>query len=234
MYAAIEKKAASTGKLSNGKFPNFGAATKSIALACAIVLGACATATPYQPANDATARNGFSDIKIENDRARISFDGNSLTKRDTVETYLLYRAAELARENGFDYFTLTERAVDKKTRIQPTGFSNYHDPYYGYFDYSYFHPRYGWGHPRIHSPFNRHRAHFDPFYSRLGFDGWGYSGFGSGFGNDFDYREISRYRASAEVKFGRGSKPHNADNAFNAKEVLENLGPRIVYPEQEA
>ncbi len=199
-------------------------------LAGAAILTACATATPYQPAANADARNGFSELKIENDRVRISFDGNSLTKRDTVETYLLYRAAELTKQGGYDYFTLTDRATDKKTRVQSTGFN---DPYYGMFNYSYFSPRHGWSSPYYrpyyssfrHGRFGYRDPFYDPFYG---------SSFGSRFGNDFDYREITRYRASAEVKFARGGKPSSADNAFNAQEVLDNLGSKIVYPEVKA
>lgn len=196
-------------------------------IASAAVLTACATATPYQPAANADARNGFSEIQIESDRARISFDGNSLTDRETVETYLLYRAAELTKQKGYDYFLLTERETDKKTRIRPTGFV---DPYYGYFDYSYFHPRYGWSSPYYYRPFHR-RSAFGP--SRFGFHDPFYSRWG-GFGNDFDYREITRYKASAEVKFGRGAKPAERDNAFSAQEVLDNLADKIIYPEVES
>ena len=193
-------------------------------IASAAVLTACATATPYQPAAKADARNGFSEVQIESDRARISFDGNSLTDRETVETYLLYRAAELTKQKGYDHFVLTERATDQKTRISPTGFN---DPYYGFFDYSYFHPRYGWSSPYYYRPYHR-RSVFGP--SRFGFHDPFYSRWG-GFGHEFDYREITRYKASAEVKFGRGSKPAERDNAFTAQEVLENLADKIVYPE---
>ena len=196
-------------------------------LASAVILTACATATPYQPSTKADARNGFSETQIEADRVRISFDGNSLTKRETVETYLLYRAAELTKQSGYDYFTFTDRAVDKKTRLQSTGFN---DPYYGYFNYSYFHPRYGWSSPYYRPYYSRYRRghygyrspFFDPFYGH------------SNFGRDFDYREITRYRASAEVKYGRGRKPGGTENAFNAQEILDNLGDKIVYPEVES
>ncbi len=192
----------------------------------AAVLAACATATPYQASQSANARNGFSEQQIETDRTRISFDGNSLTKRETVETYLLYRAAELTKQNGYDYFTLTQRETDKTSRIQSTGFDNsYYSPYYGMFDYSYFHPRHGWSRPRFRSRFHSRLGFYDPFHSGFGYDGWG---------GNFDTREITRYKASAEVKFRRGQKPSNADNAFNAQEVLDNLGSSIVYPEAKA
>ncbi|MBL4871277.1 MAG: hypothetical protein JKX72_10025 [Robiginitomaculum sp.] len=205
---------------------------KLVLLAGAVVLTACATATPYQAATNADTRNGFSELKIEKDRTRISFDGNSLTKRDTVETYLLYRAAELTKQSGYDYFTLTDRATDKKTRIRSTGFQ---DPYYGFFDYSYFHPSYGWSRPHYRSRFRSHLGFYDPYYSAFGYDSFGYSPFGrSRFGNDFDYREVTRYRASAEVSFKRGIKPSNMDNAFSAQEVLDNLSDKIIYPEVKA
>jgi len=58
--------------------------------ASALTLVACATATPYQPASKPGGYDGFSQQMIENDRARITFGGNSLTKRETVENYLLY------------------------------------------------------------------------------------------------------------------------------------------------
>ena len=114
---------------------------------------------------------------------------------------------------------MTDRATDEKTRIQHTGLS---DPYYGFFNYSYFHPRYGWTSPHYRSRWYSHSrfGFHDPFYSR-----WG------GYGNDFDYREITRYRANAEVKFKRGRRPDGVDNAFDANQVLANLGPKIVYPE---
>ena len=37
------------------------------------------------------------------------FHGNSLTSRETVEAYLLYRAAELTIERGGDWFTILDR-----------------------------------------------------------------------------------------------------------------------------
>lgn len=138
---------------------------QTVLLAGAVILTACATATPYQPSLSADARNGFSEMTIENDRVRVSFDGNSLTDRNTVETYLLYRAAELTRQAGYDYFTLTERATDEKSRLVSTGFE---DPYYGFFDYSYYHPRYGWTRPRYRSRFRSHFGFRDPFYSAFG------------------------------------------------------------------
>ena len=102
-------------------------------------LSACATPTPYQPAIGAAY--GFQETAIESDRYLVSFSGNSLTQRETVETYLLFRAAELTLERGFDHFTIVRRDTDASRRFVGTG-----DPYrsrYG-FGYRYYHPIYGW------------------------------------------------------------------------------------------
>ncbi|MDB2437936.1 hypothetical protein N9W89_04425 [Hellea sp.] len=194
--------------------------------ASALILASCATSTPYQPASELGAYDGFSQTMIENDRARVTFAGNSVTERETVENYLLYRAAEIATERGFEYFTLVERDTEKNTRLRSTGSSLY-DPYFGY---SFYRPRFGWS-----SGFGY--SDFGGFNGRRGGRGFGHRGFGFGSGfagdpffNNYDVREITKYRATAEVKFGRGTKPGN-DNAFSAREVLENLGPTITYPE---
>ena len=84
--------------------------------ASALTLVACATATPYQAASEPGGFDGFSQQLIENDRARISFGGNSLTNRETVENYLLYRAAEVAVERGYETFTLQERDLERSSQ----------------------------------------------------------------------------------------------------------------------
>ena len=190
--------------------------------ASALALMACATATPYQAASEPGGFDGFSQQMIENDRARITFGGNSLTKRDTVENYLLYRAAEMAVERGFDTFTLQEREVEANKRVRVTpGFGGY-DPYFGY---SFYRPRFGWSRGYRYSRFagfNRYRG-----FGRRGF----YDPFYDPFFDDFDVREITKYRATAEVKFGRGPAP-DAPNTFDAREVLENLAVAIEFPEE--
>lgn len=119
--------------------------------AAVLALAGCETATPYQPAgaHNTSAGGGYSETQIEGDRWRVSFAGNALTSRDTVERYLLYRSAELTLQHGYDWFAATERATDKKTET-------YVDPYFG----AYWGPRwgfyrrgYGWGYGRWGDPF---------------------------------------------------------------------------------
>jgi len=164
-------------------------------LSLAAVLAGCAGGpTPYQQAGD--SRYGYAEQAVENDRYRVMFSGNSLTERDTVETYLLYRAAELTLERGYDHFRLVQRDTEADRRLVGTGGYDHFNVHY-----RYFHPSYGWYGWR------------DPFW------------------NDVNVREVSRYEAMAEIVLGRGAAPDTPD-AFEAREVVRNLGPRVARPSE--
>jgi len=184
------------------------------ALATAAVVSACATPTPYQPAQltPAGPRNGFFETQIERNRWRVGFSGNTVTSRQQVEDALLLRAAELTLQQGYDHFTAVTRATERDVRYsaRPT-----FGPYYGAFGYSRFYP--GW---------RPYWSAFGPYgYRRFG--GFGYDPFW----DDIDVREIDRYEATAEIVMGRGPAPSDP-RAFNAREVASNLGPRIPRPVQ--
>lgn len=110
-------------------------------LALAVVAGllaACATPTAYQPSEN--RGYGFQEQAIEDNRVRITFRGNTLTDRETVETYLLYRAAEVTLQNGKDYFVVSNRDTEEHSRLQGEGFGRSR---YG-FSYWAYRPRFGW------------------------------------------------------------------------------------------
>ena len=186
---------------------------KAITLAAALVatagLSACATATPYQPnVRGQAVSGGFSDVRIEANRFQIKFAGNSLTSRDTVERYLLYRAAELTVSEGGDWFSLVERKTDRKARtyvdpdpMTPFGRYGYWRPYWRYYGGG----RHAW---RTWDPFWG-----DPFW-----------------GDQFDMQTVEQFEASAEIVIHRGPKAADETRAFDAREVIANLGPHIVRP----
>ena len=187
------------------------------AFAALAILGACATATPYQAATD-TSR-GFSNQQIEQNRFRVGFSGNSLTDRQTVETYLLYRAAELTAQQGFDHFRVVQRSTDTDKSYIPTGFGA--SPYYSGFACDY----------RFYDPFGR-SIHPARFGRRGGLYASRYGPYGAydPFFDGYDLREITRYDASAEIIMGRGPKP-NDPAFFDARDVLTNLSGQIRRPE---
>lgn len=86
---------------------------KIIYLTLCLFLISCATPTPYQPAN--YLGRGYKDQKLDKDKYRVSFQGNRITDRETVETYLFYRAAEVTAQNGFQFFTMVNMNTDRRT-----------------------------------------------------------------------------------------------------------------------
>jgi hypothetical protein len=180
-------------------------------LAGGIAVAACTTATPYQPAvGVGQNRAGYWDEQVESNRFRVSFAGNSLTSRETVERYLLYRAAELTLQNGGDHFILVTRDTETRTQTYvDRGFpsSRWGGGPWGYWRpyWRWYRPRYGW-------------RSWDPFYD----DPW--------WDRDMDVRTINQYEAMAEIVIGKGPKPAGNVRAFDAREVVDRLGPSIVLP----
>lgn len=84
---------------------------------CTAVAAACATATPYQPLRKG---EGYAEQKIESNRYRVTFDGNFRTNKQTVENYLLYRAAEITLANGGNYFIVADQNTEADTRYTQT------------------------------------------------------------------------------------------------------------------
>lgn len=94
-----------------------------------LALAACTGPTPYQPLLHG---QGYANQRLEANRFRVSFAGNSATPRSVVEDYLLYRAAEITTTTGNDYFLVVNRDVEPRNRYTYDA-----PPVWGY--------GYGWG-----------------------------------------------------------------------------------------
>lgn len=181
-----------------------------------LLLVACATPTPYKAAFEEGAR-GYSEQQVESNRWQVRFSGNSLTERQTVETYLLYRAAELTQQNGYDHFRVAQRETEEDRRSLPAGYG--HDPFYsGFYCHYRFYGHRGW---LRHSPRALYGARsvsraahwpYDPLF------------------DDYYAHEIIRYEASAEILLGRGPKPDSPEY-YDAGDVLVTLADQIVRPD---
>ncbi|MBJ6120888.1 CC0125/CC1285 family lipoprotein [Sphingomonas mollis] len=184
-----------------------------------LLVAGCATETRYRPATgQGFYRTGYSDRQIEPNRFLISFAGNSVTSRDTVERYLFFRAAELTLQQGYDYFVMADRDTNLQSRTYSTpGFGGgWGGGGFGYGGFGGF-----WG------PSWR-------YYGRGGWGGWGPwgGGFGGGFGNDFDIRTVDRYEAAAEIVMRKGPIPRDNIRAFDAHKVVDTVGPSVQLPDQ--
>jgi hypothetical protein len=82
-----------------------------IMAAAAVILAACAT--PYV---EEGLTGGFEVKDLGQDVYRVRFSGNGYTNRETVQTYWLYRSAELALEKDFTGFEILS---DMRFVMQP-------------------------------------------------------------------------------------------------------------------
>lgn len=181
------------------------------AAVAALMLSGCETATPYQPLSaHAQASGGYSDQQVEANRWRVTFAGNSLTSRETVERYLLFRAAQLTVNQGYDWFTTVQRHTNTQTDYigDEGGWGGYWGP-----DWGLYRRGYGWG------------------WGYWGGPGPGWAGFGPGWGGGpVDIEQVTQYQASAEIVMGHGQKPADDPRAFDARAVIAHLQPSIIYP----
>lgn len=179
-------------------FKSLLAATLAIGLGAG--LSACVTETPYAPAAYRGAQ-GYFETQLENDRFRVNFAGNTSTPREVVENYLLYRAAELTVQQGYDWFEMAGRNTRRETETFTT-----RDPPMGYYV-----PVTRW------YGLNDYRTYliWQPIYGTGGVRRDTYESFTAG----------------AEILLRRGAKPPGDALAFNAREVMANLGPTLRRPE---
>lgn len=177
--------------------------TLALAVGIALTLSACETATPYQPLQKGTAvSGGFTDQRLDDNHYTVTFSGNTATSRQTVETYLLYRAAQLTVEAGYDWFEPIARHTSKEQTTYIDA-----DPFYG--------PGYAWGGWR---PYWR-------YYGGYGWGGWGGYGYGGA-----TIQSVQQFQATAEIVMRRGPKPDANPRALDARAVMTNLGPHITLP----
>jgi hypothetical protein len=158
----------------------------ALAAATCLALAACASPTPYRPADDTY---GYTDQQIEPDRYSVSFFGNSRTSRDMVESFVLYRAAELTLKAGDDWFAVVDRDTERSVSYYTTV-----DPLWGGYNYWPYCRTCWW-------------PHYGPAVART--------------------RQYDRYAAYATIVTREGEKPPDMIDAYDARAVIEELGPLV-------
>ena len=110
--------------------------------ATAFGLGACATGPAPYAAKTADSMTGYSDEALTATHYRVTYDGNAVTGRETVEDYLLYHAAEVTQRAGFHWFVFDTRSTVPKTTYV-TDF----DGWPGWRGYGWYWHNWDWGGP---------------------------------------------------------------------------------------
>ncbi len=89
----------------------------SATAAAVLLLAACQTPASYQPRTP-DSHTGYTDEQLAQNRWRVTFTGNSATKRETVENYLLLRSAEVALKANYRWFLFDTRDTKAETTYQ--------------------------------------------------------------------------------------------------------------------
>ena len=177
--------------------------TKTIAgsVAALALLAGCTTATPYQPLGATNVQGGYTNVPLDQTHWRVSFSGNSLTSRQVVENYLMFRAAELTLQQGFACFTMLNRGTARNSRYSVLPGAGYYSRWSPYWS--------------LHGPWGWHS--YNPWFGGRFFPG------------AYDIDRIDRFMATADIGLSRA--PCTASpQTFNAQQVVANLRPYIVYP----
>ena len=127
------------------------------ALGLSLALAACAAPpTPYQPRVDGL---GYAEQQLDSRTWRVEFVGNTVTPRETVDNYLLYRAAEIMLFGGYDTFVILEKDIERN--VDYRGYGGY-GPSFGA---SVFHSRrFGYGLGGSYGP--------EGYYARVSYAGY--------------------------------------------------------------
>ena len=182
---------------------NLGIRALPLTLAAGLLAG-CMAPSPYAPRLEGQ-RTGYTDRALTQTRYRVTFTGNSVTPRETVESYLLLRAAEVTRAAGYGSFVFDTRNTRANTQV--TAIPEAGGPYWGGGGFG------GWG-------------------RRGGFGYWGgYGGFGGyGFGYDptVDIVVRTNYQAYAEIVLLTPEQAAKDPRALNAADVIAHIGPEAA------
>jgi hypothetical protein len=184
----------------------------SLALSALSALSACSTATPYQAMTSRQAVfGGYSETRLAPDRYRVTFSGNDLTSRDTVEGYLLYRSAELSLADGYQGFSIVERNVEHRTEthLEPDPFYQpWYGPAYRHWrpSWRYYQPSFGW-------------RRWDPWLDQPFWD------------QSLTVHRVERYEVSAEIILLRAPLPTDNPRIFSAADIIARFGPQLKRPQ---
>lgn len=182
----------------SGRLPGVPALMMAMLTVLLLALTACGGPTPYRAAGADGKAHGFAEQAIGQDRYRVSFAGNGRTPRAVVEDYLLFRAAELTLQQGYDHFRILESNTERRAAVIDTYIED-SAPYTGHRSTRYDVVRDGY--------FDR----FGPSYSAA-------------------TRERPRFTATATIRLLRGVAPGGDPQSFDARQVIERLGPDIDRP----
>ena len=172
--------------------------TLAAPLALAAFLAGCAQPAAYAPRAPGQM-TGYTDRELTPNRYRVTFTGNSVTPRQTVEDYLLLRAAEVSLAAGSRYFVFDTRNTKANQHV-----TVFDDPFF-------YRSNMLWG-PNFYGP--RFHPGYWSFRPR-----WGYNSFGP----PADVVVTTNYEAYAEIVLLKPDQVAKEPRAVDAQAVVDHM-----------
>jgi hypothetical protein len=135
--------------------PNLGVRPRLAALArilgCASLLSACTSVPVYRERGPGESV-GYTDMRLTENRVRVTYAGGNATRREEVEDFLLRRAAEVTLDSGYSHFVFDARDTSAETYYRNTfgprtrlgvGFGSYGPSPWYYSRFAFGDPFYG-------------------------------------------------------------------------------------------
>jgi hypothetical protein len=178
---------------------------KLLQLISATVAGFCLTAcaTDYHENQQIGGfyTGGYSDTRLNANTAVVSFAANNKTPIQLVRTYLLYRCAQVAAGNGFNYFIVTSMSSSVYNTKIVEGYRQRVTNPPRLYQSSYWEPKY------IYSYISP-TANPDMYRNDV-------------------IMEDNNHKATAVIKMFQGRKP-NLPNAYSVEDVLAHNAPSTL------
>lgn len=111
----------------------------ALLLVTTLLLAACSAPQPslYAPL---AGRDGYAEEPLGKGLYRVSFQGNSVTAKERVQEYCLYRAAELTLELGSTRFAVHDKQTEQLTQVTREYYDDWGYPYYGPYPSRFYRP----------------------------------------------------------------------------------------------
>ncbi len=71
-----------------------------------LFIAGCLRPTPYQKMDQGSSCCGYTDQHLKGNIYKVTFNGNTMTDRETVTKYAYRRAEEVCREKGYRTYTM--------------------------------------------------------------------------------------------------------------------------------
>lgn len=101
-------------------FRQLGINVATCVLAASLLVSGCSSLSPTQPTPYTAAKStdsyGYSSMELTDTEYRVMFKATEATPADKVQEYSLYRAAEIAKKNGYEWVTIVKTDIERKTR----------------------------------------------------------------------------------------------------------------------